>query len=143
MPDGGAEELVDALVLQVPPQGGHVAYVGAQLQNFVECIELSAALREPGGALAAEEKRRVDLEDGRSDPAEPANFANVPVCPNFGSRDFPGFSWRLEVTASSRDGRSSVSRTLDVVPTCAFGGPQCACECAAGYDFGKCGRDGG
>jgi hypothetical protein len=144
LPDGTAEELTQALVLQVPPQGGHVAFVGAVIENFTECVELSAALKDLDGSLAAEEKRRVDLTGGRSDPKEPANFANVPVCPNFGTRDFPGQTWKLEVKVESRDGRAaSLSRSLDVVPTCAFGGSDCACECAADYTFGKCGRDGG
>lgn len=147
MPDGGAEDVGGTVYLQVPPQGGHVAYVGARVHNFEGCrLVLSASLVDPGsGALETEELRRVDLTvDGGSDPADPANFANVPVCPNFGVRDFPGPTWRLVVSAEQRDGRK-VSTTMPVVLSCATGGAECACECAAGYELGKCGgfRDGG
>ncbi|MBK7862067.1 MAG: hypothetical protein IPJ65_26315 [Archangiaceae bacterium] len=45
MPDGGAEALGDELFVQVPPQGGHVAYVGAKVTNFEGCrLELRASL---------------------------------------------------------------------------------------------------
>jgi hypothetical protein len=146
MPDGGAEDLGSALVLQVPPQGGHVAYIGARVENFEGCrLELVASLYPPdSGLLATEERRRVDLTvNGGSDPSDPANFANVPVCPNYGTRDFPGLAWTLVVEAKQRDGRT-VSATRTVVPTCAFGASFCQCECSSGYEFGKCeGHDGG
>lgn len=146
MPDGGVEPLNGTLFLQVPPQGGHVVYVGAQVNNFEGCrLELSASLFEPdSGVLATEEKRRVDLTlDGGSDPSDPAHFANIPVCPNFGARDFTGVDWRLVVEVKQRDGRK-VSASLPVTLSCATGASFCECECRAGYEFGKCeGRDGG
>ncbi len=145
MPDGGVEDVRDALLLQVPPQGGHVAYVGVRVTNFERCrIDLSASVFVlDGGALEAEEKRRVELGDGgASDPADPANFANVPVCPNYGALDVVGPRWRLVVEAAQRDGRS-VKAELPVVFSCDAGGADCACECAKGYELGKCGRDAG
>lgn len=146
LPDGGVEDVGRTLYLQVPPQGGQVVYVGVRLQNFEGCrLELSASVLVPdSGHLETEEKRRVDVTlGGQSDPADPANFANVPVCPNFGVRDFPGNDWRLVVEAKQRDGKK-VSTTLPIAFSCAAGGPDCACECAAHYEFGKCGgRDGG
>ena len=146
VPDGGVEEVSGTLFLQVPPQGGHVVYVGARVRNLEGCrLELSASLFEPGsGALETEERRRVDLDSsGMSDPADPANFANVPACPNFGARDIAGPQWRLTVEAKQRDGRKA-SATVPVVLSCETGGADCACECAAGYELGKCGAsDGG
>ncbi|MBK7862173.1 MAG: hypothetical protein IPJ65_26875 [Archangiaceae bacterium] len=139
MPDGGAEALGDELFVQVPPQGGHVAYVGAKVTNFEGCrLELRASLYPPdSGSLAAEEKRRVDLTvDGASDPSDPANFANVPVCPNYGTRDFPGLPWVLVVEAKQRDGRS-VSVTRTVVPSCAYGAAHCATASARGLRAGQ------
>jgi hypothetical protein len=51
--------------------------------------------------------------------------------------------WRLVVEAKQRDGKK-VSTTLPIEFSCEAGGPDCACECAAHYEFGKCGaRDGG
>jgi hypothetical protein len=146
MPDGGAEDLGAVLVLQPPPQGGHVAYVGARVQNFEGCrIELTATLYPPdSGLIAAYESRRVDLTvNGGSDPSDPAHFANVPVCPNYGDRDYVGLPWRLVVEAKDRSGKS-LQAEYTVVPTCDAGGPQCECECRAGYELGKCGaKDGG
>lgn len=146
LPDGGAEDVRGTLYLQVPAQGGHVVFVGARVQNLAACgLELSAALVDPmTNRLETEEKRRVDLGPGfMSDPGDTANFANVPACPNFGTRDISGPQWNLVVEAKQRDGRTA-SATLPVVLSCETGGADCACECAAGYVLGKCGRrDGG
>jgi hypothetical protein len=146
MPDGGVEPAGGTLLLQVPPQGGHVAYVGVRVKNFEGCrVELSASVFDPdSGHLATEEKRRVDITlDGMSDPSDPANFANLPVCPNFGTRDYVGPGWSLVVEAKQRDGRA-VKTTVPIVFSCDAGGWDCACECAQGYEFGKCGAaDGG
>lgn len=145
LPDGGAEEVRDTLFLQVPPQGGHVAYVGVRVTNFEGCrIDLAASVFVPdAGPLEAEEKRRVEIGDGgSSDPSDPSNFANVPMCPNYGSLDIVGPSWSLVVQAAQRDGRS-VKAALPVVFSCDAAGADCACECAKDYVLGKCGRDAG
>ena len=146
LPDGGLEDVQGVLYLQVPPQGGHVTYVGVRVANFEGCrLELSASVFVPdGGPLEVEEKRRVDVGDGGlSDPSDPANFANIPVCPNYGARDFAGPPWDLVVEVAQRDGRSA-RVVMPVVFSCAFGSADCACECAHGYELGKCGaRDGG
>ncbi len=145
MPDGGVEEVRDTLYLQVPPQGGHVVYVGVRAVNFEGCrLDLAASVfGADGGPLETEEKRRVELGDaGYSDPSDPANFANVPVCPNNGMHELLGTPWALVVELAQRDGRSA-KVTLPVAFSCDAGGPDCACECAKGYELGKCGRDAG
>ena len=146
MPDGGVEELGDTVFLQVPPQGGHVAYIGVRVHTLEGCrLDIAASVFAPdGGPLETEEKRRVDVGDGGlSDPADPANVANVPVCPNFGARDFVGPPWDLVVDVAQRDGRSARA-VKPIVFSCGFGGWDCACECAQGYELGKCGApDGG
>jgi len=141
MPDGGVEDVQGTLLLQVPPQGGHVVYVGVRMTNFEGCrLDLAASVFvADGGPLETEEKRRVDLGDaGFSDPSDPANFANVPVCPNFGSHEIVGTEWTLVVEAAQRDGRS-VKTALPVRFSCDAGGWDCACECGHGYFLGKCG----
>lgn len=144
--NGASQEVTSggALLLQVPPQGGYVAYVGARLYDFEGCrIDFSASLFEPdSGTLSTEERRRIDFPlageggSGTVDPSDPAHFANVPVCPNFDTRDYPGLTWRLDVVARAQDGRE-VKTSLPVVPSCA-GDANCECECRANYEFGKC-----
>jgi hypothetical protein len=78
-----------------------------------------------------------------TDPSELANFANVPICPDFGPRDYEGLPWRLDVDVTGRDGRTAKS-SISVVPTCPVetngtvpGHVDCRCECRANYTFGK------
>lgn len=154
---GTFEELTgdgDPVDLIFPLQGGFVLFVGARIQNMNVCRnELSSTLRDPAtGIIHAFEKRIVDFpipadDWGQPDLRDPANVANVPVCPDYTNRDVVDTDWKLEVKVRDLDGREAFASRL-VRPACRQSDPgqraRCACECSANYYFGKCGGpDGG
>jgi hypothetical protein len=85
---------------------------------------------------------------GQPDLSDPANVANVPVCPNYTDRDVVDNDWQLQVEVRDQHGREATAWSL-VRPVCQQSTPYlralCDCECRAGYYFGKCGGtlDGG
>ena len=135
--------------LTFPVQGGHVLFVGARIHDMPECRQtLAATVVDDAGVLYATELRRVDFpvadsDGGLPDLSDPANAANVPMCPDFGSRDVVNQDWILEVTVSD-DAGYAASRTRHVTPVCRQSDPTalalCRCECSANYFLGKCGR---
>lgn len=150
---GDTEEFVpvadgDPVDLRFPVQGGHVLYVAARIHNLLPCrAELSASLVDPGtGQVATEERRQVDFGldgggGGISDLSDPANVANVPVCPDLFDRDFVDAPWNLVVSVKDLEGRVATA-TRRVIPSCRQAGSYsraaCRCECSAHYVFGKC-----
>jgi hypothetical protein len=144
------EDLVD---LEIPPQGGVVLFVGARVRNLCgKRAELRADLRFPdGGQVLAYEVRSVSfIVDGGqgllTDLSDPANVANVPVCPNITTRDVENQEWLLEVSVKdSRDAKATATRR--VRPQCRQTNPAdralCSCDCEANYVFGKCAPDAG
>jgi hypothetical protein len=143
----------DEVDLEFPVQGGHVFFVGARLRNMAACdVDIVARVKNPtnGQQYSYEARPILFATDGGtgviSDLEEPANAANIPMCPNYTDRDLVGQEWDLEVTATDIDGRTATA-TRRVRPACRQPGPnaraECLCECQAHYYFGKCGLDGG
>jgi hypothetical protein len=148
-------ELTDgqALLLEPPPQGGYVMYVGAKVKNMDGCgIEFRGRLRD---AVTNEEvgfdARSSDLMLGSDGFGYPktgvANVSNVNGCPQVSNKDIQGQVYNLEMTVVDRDMRTVVV-THPVTPTCMLSDPNiqqhCVCTCSANYSPGKCGfGDGG
>ena len=142
----------DTLDLIFPPQGGFVIFLGARVRKLNDpTVELRGRLLDPiTGALIAEEGRVVDMQKSASDPTlwEPdlrsyTNVSNVPVCP----LSYPGDHFDQPVTVEVRvtesvSGRAGVGRRR-VTPSCRQSDAAklqlCRCECAAGFQLGKCG----
>ena len=135
----------DALSLVVPPQGGEVLLVGVRALNIDGCpLTLSASLVLSTGAVAAFERRPVNLRpaaDGWLQPANPsglADFANLPACPIAGlHQSIDGAPAQLVLDAEDQAGRQAHA-VVTVVPTCDVAGSAgtCRCLCAAGYVLG-------
>ena len=144
----------DTLDLRLPPEGGMVAWVGAQATNLDGCITIRGSLIDDSGTVVATEQRETTLIPvpgrpgwGEPDPFHFDQWANVPVCPVFSGPDRIGRAYTLSVTIIDDAGRQATASAV-VTPTCADEDPgrnaECQCECLAGYMLGKCvARDGG
>ena len=156
--DGGFGELTQdgmPVDLTFPTQGGHVLFVGARVHDMPECNQLlSATVSDPQtGALYSTEERVVDFpvaddSGGIPDLSDTASVANVPMCPDYGTRDVLNQDWVLQVSVAD-DAGYSANALRHVTPVCRQTDPaalaNCQCECAANYFLGKCvpGRDAG
>lgn len=136
--DGGTIDLVE------PPQGGRVVLVGARASNVDPCaVQLRAAVRDPDTGLVRLDARTVRLRDegdgfGRGVPAELADYANVPICPNsWTDRDVFDAAFTLEIELRDAEGREA-SASMMVRPRCTAGAGEarCRCICAGGYELG-------
>jgi len=141
---GGAIEDGGTIALEVPPQGGLVAFAGLRARNVDLCgASVQAALRDPcTGRVVGYELRPVAwriAEDGFAEPAQPAeisDFANIPACPNAAiSHDVDGHPLTLEVRLYETSGRTT-EVTLTVTPQCPAEGDYCRCICDSDYDLG-------
>ena len=143
---GGSVQLV------VPPQGGHVLFIGARLANVHGMfVKLHARLLNPDdGSVATEEMRTVALVPvaGSSTMFETDNssltqVSNITTCPDYAPRSIVGQPYALEMTVTEvmvPSPRQVVFTTL-VIPSCPTTGPDaafCACECSGGFAMGKC-----
>jgi hypothetical protein len=142
----------DAIDLSLPPQGGHVLFIGAILRNLhTDTVKIRGRLRDPStGAIVAEDARTVVVQPVAGDPgAAQTNIqtytqsANVAVCPDYDARAIDGEAYVVEVTVTelyvSIPRTATASRTA--TPRCPAGTPDtdhCTCECAASYAIGKC-----
>ena len=139
----------DALPILIPPQGGHVVFVGVRATNLDSCgIQLTGALRDEASQQVRFDQRTINLIPtgdgwGTTGPVGMAvsgtvsNFANIPVCPNeWSSTDVYGHVYALEVTLADASGRS-LKKTIHVTPMCQPGDlDDCECTCAKGYVLG-------
>jgi hypothetical protein len=146
----------DDIPLTLPPQGGHVLMVGAQVRNLhTDTVELRTRLRElDTGVTVAEEGRTVVMvkvpgDDTLSQPdlRTRSQVNHVPVCPDYGDKDVVGRAYRLEVVVRELyvDVPRTATGTRTVTPSCADVADvgQCTCECSANYLLGKCKPTGG
>jgi hypothetical protein len=146
----------DPVDLRFPTQGGHVLYIAARVHNMSGCrTTVRATLKDPTGANTPTYEGRVldflfaDGDGGIPDMRDTANLANVPVCPNYGKRDYVDQEYELEVTVSDLvdAGGRKATVTRRVRPVCRQTGPNslaaCRCDCQADFFPGKCSGDGG
>ncbi len=140
--DGGS------LPLRMAPQGGHWAFVSARVRGL-EPTEMAVGVRlfdAASGELLFAERRSGGLEQSPNDPGavEPAldlrgAIVHIPVCPTEVPPGLFERRLRLELEVS---GSASGETELEVTPDCSAGTPGeralCECECAPGYDPGKC-----
>jgi hypothetical protein len=137
LPDGGT------ILLETPPQGGHVIFAGVRVKNANLCgATLQAALRDPcSGRVVGLERRPIAwrlADDGFAEPAQPeeiSDYANIPACPNAAiDHDVDGHPLQLEIRLYEE---SRMTETiLTVTPTCADGDTYCTCDCDSDYDLG-------
>jgi hypothetical protein len=133
--EGGVAPLAD------PPQGGEVLFAGVRALNLVcrsgmAVVNLSASLKdEAANRFVAIDGRTVQMKVDVSDAdtvAEslgPANYANLPACPNAGAtRDITGTSYLLHVRADVIGGKHAEA-SLHVVPSCGETAHPSNCEC--------------
>lgn len=140
------------ILMEPPPQGGFVMYIGARARNVDACgIELTGTLRDPDTlALLGRDGRNTDFvktPDGwaQSDARDNSNEANVNACPAVVGKDRPGGEFLMEMTVIDREKRTAtvshrVKLACDPALDPAYAA-ECACECLAGYTPGKCGLD--
>jgi hypothetical protein len=141
----------DSIDLTLPPQGGHVLLVGAQVRNLAtDTIELRTRIRDMDtDTIVAEEGRTVVMVKVPGDPtlSQPelrsrSQVNHVPVCPNYGDKDVVGRAHKLEVRVRELyvDVPRSATGTRTVTPSCANNADvaECVCECSAGFVLGKC-----
>lgn len=141
----------DAIPLALPPQGGHVLFVGALMRNLpTTTIKIVGRLIDPTtGQLVAQDARTVvvqpvDGEPGRvqTDNRTYSQQANITVCPDYAPRAIDGQPYDLEIEVTPLYVNAAVPVTVkrSVVPTCSAGADNaaCTCECSAGYTLGKC-----
>jgi hypothetical protein len=138
--------------LVAPPQGGYVSYTTARVRNIHRCVWLRGRLVDPDtGAEIGSDARTVALTVGadgwgHSDPAQNAQFANIPACPDYDIENVQGRTLVLEVIAVDGMGAQAVA-TRKVVPSCMQQDPvdraRCVCSCTARFSPGRCPTDGG
>lgn len=149
--DGGA------VPLTVPPQGGHVMFIGVRARNLDMCrATLSAAFHDGctasegnHGRIVGREGRHVTFEarsDGYAWPKDPQfidNFANIPACPNFAStRDVDDERYLVRVRLTDEVDERFVLVEAHIVPECEAGDDACRCTCDRAYVLGSaCGED--
>jgi hypothetical protein len=157
--DGRIVELHDGdpLPLVVPPQGGHVSFVGVRARNVDAChAKITASMvSAQTGLIAAEESRSVSLvatADGWAEPnaSDISSVANVPLCPDYHDESIVDTSYVLKVRLEdSRGAASACEVERMVIPSCPlqpeYERERCLCECRANYVLGVCGDsdDGG
>lgn len=152
--DGAVTDLIDGETVPLirPPQGGQVTLIGVKAKNVSCRAQLSVGLfDECAGRFISREGRPIELlesadsaDNGFGKPAFPEtlqNYANIAVCPNFGStRDGDAQPYRVEMRLTERiradeDVARSHVLTATVTPIC--GEPaledECRCECDAGF----------
>lgn len=141
----------DPIDLELPPQGGHVLFVGARLRNVREqTVRLQGRLLDDKtGAEVAQDARSVTLMPAPDDPTlwvpdlrSYATVANIPVCPAKSAVDLYDRPFLLEVVVTELSSGRSGSVRRRAVPSCRQPEMQmlklCQCECAANYAVGKC-----
>jgi hypothetical protein len=149
-PDGTVTAIVQGgtVPLEFPPQGGQVIFVGVRATNVEACaLQLTGALRDLATQEVRVDSRTIDLRptgdgwgvSGMSGTASPANFANIPVCPNeWSSTNIYGNVYGLEITVQDTRGHT-VTQKIHVTPQCSEPGllQECLCECQTGYVLGQ------
>jgi hypothetical protein len=139
----------DSLLMEPPPQGGFVLYIGAAVRNVDGCnLELAGRLRDPNdNTQLGFDARDTDLVVGadgwgRSDPSDNSNEANVNACPDITAADRVNGSFVMELKATDRGGRTAtVSHPVKLIcdPSLPNAGyAECVCTCSANYFLGKC-----
>jgi hypothetical protein len=143
----------EAIPLSLPPQGGHVLWIGAYLKNLkTDTVELRSRLRDPAtGELVAEEGRTVAVRPVEGQPGlfQPdirtvSQVTHVPVCPVYEPRPVAEGTFLLEVSVRELyvEPQRTAKATRTVVPSCELlpeiYRPLCRCECEADYVLGKC-----
>jgi len=119
------------------PQGGFILLAGVRTSGFDECVDITAAVRDPmsANAIVSLEQRPAQMEDGGDgwsypdQPLELYNWANLFVCEG-SSRDFHGGPWTIEITAD--DGERMSTATRSIVPRCAYDDTDCIDTCTVG-----------
>lgn len=126
----------------VPPQGGHVAYVGARARNLDCRVIITSSLTDPcdGSVITLESRPATLVMDGAwagpELPAEDFNIGNLPTCPLAGlRRDVHGQPYVLTIKVEDHDGRT-VESSATIVPTCPPGETGCLCDCRRDYVLG-------
>ena len=136
----------DTLLLETPPQGGHVIFAGVRVKNADLCgASLQAAVRDPcTNRVLGIERRPIAwriAEDGFAEPAQPqeiSDYANVPLCPNAAAADdLDGPALQLELRFYP-SGADPVDLTMAITATCADNDAPnlCRCECDSDYELG-------
>lgn len=140
-----------AIPLALPPQGGHVLFVGALMRNLpTTTIKIVGRLIDPTtGQLVAQDARTVVVQPVEGEPGRVqtdnrtySQQANITVCPDYAPRAIDGQPYDLEIEVTPLYVNAAVPVTVrrSVVPTCGAGADNaaCTCECSAGYTLGKC-----
>lgn len=138
------------LSLRLPPQGGYVLWIGAEVSAVATPqLEIRGRLRSKAtGIIIAEEARSIAVEPVVTDsnsvrpaPVSIRNVTNLPVCPNYGDEEFLGLPLVLEVRVEdlSTDPPGLGVATRDVQLACLGESTNCLCECSLGYVLGQCG----
>ncbi len=142
----------DTVQLVRPPQGGHVIFVGARIQNLdTDTIELTGRVRDAKtNSIIQQDIRTVVTEPVPGQPGwrqcdhrSFSQVANIALCPDYDPTDIAGQDYVLEIEVTELYAQDSTgSTTLHVVPACAQSDPAekalCDCECAGDYTLGKC-----
>jgi hypothetical protein len=139
----------DPILLERPPQGGHVVYTAPRVRNVSSCnADMEGQFRDPvDGRLLGYDRRQANLVPtgdgwGQPKPPERSNFPNVSLCPDATDHDLREVPLLLDMKLTDADGRQ-IAFTTSVVPRCQLADPTlqalCVCECSAGYVPGKCG----
>lgn len=143
----------EAIPLSLPPQGGHVLWIGAYLKNPAsDTVELRSRLRDPQtGELVAEEGRTVVIRpvEGQFGLFQPdirtvSQVTHVPVCPVYGPKPVAETTYELEVSVRELyvEPQRTAKATRSVIPSCKLmpeaNQALCQCECEADYVLGKC-----
>jgi hypothetical protein len=143
----------DPVDLVQPPQGGHVIFIGAKVQNLapeIDTVDLSVRFRRLGSGSIIQEERRtivmrpVDGEPGWKQPdlRSRSQFGQPALCPDYDHEDIVGTELTLEVEVTPIYVLSPVTSggVRRVVATCdrALDEALCLCECTANYVLGRC-----
>jgi hypothetical protein len=141
----------DAIDLSRAVQGGHVIYIGAQVEQLTsDIVEIRTRLRHPDTrVIEAEEARSIVMRpvpgtDGLMQPdlRSRSQVSHLPACPNYAARSIRDEPWLLEVSISEIEGPGAGATELGVTPVCAQEQADalalCECECEPDYVLGKC-----
>lgn len=136
----------DDITLQLPPQGGRVAFIGAGVRG-ASCDQVRLTVR-----LAATDGTELVL-DGRTVPLDPPDGtglrktrietftaqSNLRMCPDYEGRrvDDRAYDVRVEVEEAGCDRRKGTV-TVRVFARCFATDEGCACLCAENYQQGSC-----
>jgi hypothetical protein len=137
------------LDLMLPPQGGFVVFLGAELRNVNEgSVELRGRILDRGTVIA-EDIRNVPVVDSPAagdlkvpDLRSYLNVANIAVCPYAGSDDRVDHSFTVDVRVRELSSGRSGSGSRELVLTCRQSDPRvlalCKCQCEGDFILGKC-----